>query len=126
MTPDLIGKTARVNRLKIRKYWTMCDLIGQKNDTLSDWPDHEAQIEIKTNHKASWVKENVTNNHINDASKITWQPNLLFYLCTALSTNDADIWLKLVRSVVRKLSFESSLFSTICPKYPLNYIDTNV
>ena len=69
----------------------MCDLIGQKNDTLSDWPDHEAQIEIKTNHKASWVKENVTNNHINDASKITWQPHLLFYLGTALSTNDADI-----------------------------------
>ena len=126
MTPGLIGKTASVNRVKIRDYWTMCDITGQKNDTLSDWPDNEAQIEIKPYRKALWVKENVTNNHIKDASKITWQPNLLSHLSTALSANDADFWPKLFRSVIHKLSFESFLFSTIGPTYPLNYVDSTV
>ena len=47
MTPGLIGKTASVNRGKICDSWTMCDLIGQKNDTSSNFT-----------RKALWVKEN--------------------------------------------------------------------
>ena len=69
MTPGLIGKTAGVNRGKIRDSWTICDLICQEHDTLSDW--QEARIQTKTNHKALWVKKNLTNNHIKDASKIS-------------------------------------------------------
>ena len=34
-TPGLIGKIPSVNREKIRDSWTICDIIGQQNDTLS-------------------------------------------------------------------------------------------
>ena len=121
-TPGLISKIPNVNREKIRDSWTICDLIGKKNDTISDWPDCEAEIETKTNHKALWVKENLTSKYIKDALKITRQPNLLSHLSTALDAHDADFWLKLFRSVIHKLSFESFLFSTIGPTYPLHYI----
>ena len=67
-----------------------------------------------------------TNNRITDASKITWQPNLLLHLSTALGANDTDFCLKLFRKVIHKLSFESFLFSTIGPTYPLNYMYSTV
>ena len=122
MTPGLIGKTAGVNRGKIRDSWTICDLIGQEHDTLSDWQDHEAQIQTKTNHKALCVIENLTNNHIKDASKISWQLNQPFHLFTEPVADQTDHHSKPFRSVIHNLSLESFLFTTTGPKYPLPYI----
>ena len=83
MTPGLIGKAPSVNRWKNSESRTICDPIGQKNDTFT-------KLKQKTDHKALWVKENLTNNHIKDASKITWQPNLLLHLYTAVGASEAD------------------------------------
>ena len=48
------------------------------------------KLKKKTNHTALWVKENLTNIHIKDASKIIWQPNLLLHLYTAVGASEAD------------------------------------
>ena len=139
-----------VKRGKIYVCLTICDLIGQRHDTWSNWPESECKprenLRIlndlrpnwsikwhliwiarprgakcnKNQPQGLWVKENLTNNHIKDASKIKWRPNLPFHLCRVVGADETNNWLKLFRGVLHKLSFESFLFSTIGPKCPLN------